>query len=144
MKGNARILVPVDGSENSDRAVDVAVSLSESYGAALDILYVSYFDSDTDSEEEDSWLPMDLVAPTGQERRKALERASERIPEGIEASFHHCTGTPAEKIVEFSCKHDDEIIVVGGRGLGLVRGFILGSVSQKVMQEAMGSVVVVK
>ena len=145
MEKLSRILVPVDGSPGSDKAVDMAVELSESCGSVLDILYVSYFDSDTDEvEDTDSWLPEIVSAPAGGRIREVLERARKRIPEGIEVELHKRTGNPARRIVEFSKEHGDETIVVGGRGLDALRGFLLGSVSQEVMESAPGAVIVVK
>lgn len=143
MERLSRILVPVDGSPGSDRAVDMAVSLSNACGSALDILYVSYFDSDTD-EAEDSWLPEIASAPAGERIREVLERARSRIPGGIEVELHKRTGNPARRIVEFSREHGEETIVIGGRGLDALRGFLLGSVSQEVMESAPGAVIIVK
>ena len=145
MEKFSRILVPVDGSEGADKAVDTAVTLAEACGAALDILYVSYFDSETDAaEDDDTWLTGIVAAPTGQQIRSVLERAMHRIPDGVEATAHQRTGNPARRIVEFSREHGNETIVVGARGLDFVRGFLLGSVSQEIMEEAPGAVIIVK
>ena len=141
----SRILVPVDGSSDSDKAVDVAVTIAETCGTVLDILYVSYFDSNTDAaEDDDTWLPDIVAAPTGQRIREVLENARRRVPEGIRVELHQRTGNPAKKIVEFSNEHEEETIVVGARGLGFVRGFLLGSVSQEVMESAQGAVIIAK
>lgn len=145
MEKFARILVPVDGSAGSDRAVDTAVAVAEACGAALDILFVSYFSSETDEAEDiDTWLPEIVAAPAGNEIKMALEQARHRVPEGIEVKLHQRTGNPAKRIVEFAREHDAETIVIGGQDLGFVRGFFLGSVSQEVMESAPGAVIVVK
>ena len=73
MKELARILVPVDGSAGSDKAVDTAVLLAEASGAAIDLLYVSYFDSGTDDAlGQVSWLPDSVrrSAPPGSSSAK--------------------------------------------------------------------------
>jgi nucleotide-binding universal stress UspA family protein len=36
-----RILVPTDGSEAADRALNLAVAVAEAHGAELDVLYVT-------------------------------------------------------------------------------------------------------
>lgn len=144
MKELARILVPVDGSAGSDKAVDTAVLLAEASGAAIDLLYVSYFDSGTDDAlGQVSWLPDSVMGSSARASADILERARKRIP-NIQVELHAETGVPARKIVEFSDTHDKELIVVGGRGLGLVEGFLLGSVSQEVMESAKGTVLIVK
>ena len=145
MKELARILVPVDGSAGSDKAVDTAVLLAEASGAAIDLLYVSYFDSGTDDTlGQVSWLPDSVMGSSARASADILERARKRIPDSIQVELHAETGVPARKIVEFSDTHDKELIVVGGRGLGLVEGFLLGSVSQEVMESAKSTVLIVK
>ena len=62
MQEPASILVAVDGSPSADKAVDAAVLLAKSSGAVLQLLYVSYFDSETDDEaaERIYWLPEEV------------------------------------------------------------------------------------
>ena len=52
----SRILVPVDASDTSRRALQFAANLAEEMGSKLDVLHVTYFTSETDAQEE-SWLP---------------------------------------------------------------------------------------
>ena len=144
MKEHARILVPVDGTESSDHVVDVAVSLAQVLEASLDILFVSYFDSDTDDFREDSWLPASVAGPTFKEVDAALERAHVRIPGTVPVVLHHETGVPVKQILSFVKEHEVDMVVLGGRGLGVVQGFLVGSVSQQVMEEATCTVVIVK
>jgi len=146
MEGLERLLVPVDGSAGADKAVDIAVLLAKSSGAVIDLLYVSYFDEETDDEEaeEFSWLPASVMASSSKQSARILAQARERIPGDVEAAEHVVTGTPAEAIVAFAEEHGKETVVIGGRGLGMVRGFFAGSVSQEVMDSAPGNVILVK
>ncbi len=144
MENQMRILVPVDGSDASDRVVDAAAALAEAYGAALDVLFVSYFDSDTDGMAEDSWLPDSVAGPAFKEVDAALERAHGRVPREIPVVLHHVTGVPAEEILNFIREQDCSMVVLGGRGLGIVQGFLVGSVSQTVLESASCGVVIVK
>ena len=57
MEQFSRILVPVDGSPGSLKALDAAALLAKAGGATLDILTVAYFASETDTENLVSWLP---------------------------------------------------------------------------------------
>ncbi len=144
MEKQMRILVPVDGSDASDRVVDEAVALAEVYGAALDVLFVSYFDSDTDGMGEDSWLPESVAGPTFKEVDAALERAHCRVPRDIPVVMHHAIGVPADEILSFVREKSCDLIVLGGRGLSVVQGFLVGSVSQTVLESASCAVVIVK
>lgn len=138
-------MVPVDGSSESGRAVDMAVTIAEACGAVLDILCVSYFDSNTDAaEDDDTWLPDFVAAPAGHRIRKVLEDARSRVPEGIRVELHRRTGNPAKEIVEFSREHADETIVVGAKGSDFAGGFLGGSASLEVMESAQGAVIIVK
>jgi len=139
------ILVPVDGSPASDKAVDTAVLLAQASNAELSLLYVSYFDVGTDDAvARISWLPDSVTGSSRKEAELILEHAKKRIPEGVKARLYRETGIPAKTIVAFAEKNAIGMIVIGGRGLGLVEGFLLGSVSQNVMETAKCRVVVVK
>ena len=51
---------------------------------------------------------------------------------------------PADEILRFAEEKGHELIVVGGRGLSGVKGFLLGSVSQEIVERATVSVAVAK
>jgi nucleotide-binding universal stress UspA family protein len=54
------------------------------------------------------------------------------------------TGLPAEVILEYEEILDADLIVMGSRGLGVVKGVLLGSVSQYIIERAKGPVLIVK
>ncbi len=145
MQETRHILVPVDGSENSDKAVVQAVDLAKACAAVIDLLYVSYFDSGTDDAVENiSWLPDSVTGSTGKTSKAILEHAKTLVPETIERHLHIETGIPAKKILDFAKRNEADMIVIGGRGLGIVEGFLLGSVSQQIIEQAACPVLVVK
>jgi nucleotide-binding universal stress UspA family protein len=51
---------------------------------------------------------------------------------------------PAKAILDYAGKHDVDLIVIGSRGAGKLEGFLLGSVSQKVVEESECPCLVVK
>jgi len=53
-------------------------------------------------------------------------------------------GDYADEILEAADEMNIDLIVIGSRGLGMMRGAVLGSVSQKVFHHAAQTVVVVK
>ena len=139
-----RILVPVNGTENSDRAVDVGVSLASAIGASLDILFVSYFDSSTDGAGDDSWLPEAVAGPAALASRSVLVRARSRVPDGVPVILHHRSGIPARQILSFIEEHDVRTVILGRRSQGLVESFLMGSISQEVLENAPCAVIIVK
>lgn len=142
MKKLTRILVPVDASDGSKRAVQLAAGLAAATGAMLDILHVSYFDADTDAKE--SWLPDAIAGSAGLEEQKALEQARGYVPDSVSAEYHRRTGSPAEEILQFAKVRSVDLIVVGCRGLGFVEGVLLGSVSQMIVERAAVPVLVAR
>jgi nucleotide-binding universal stress UspA family protein len=139
----SRILVPVDGSEGSNRAIAMASAIAEGTGATLYLLHVSYFDRTTDDVTE-SWLPSSITAPAGREEEEILTRARQLIPDTVTVECHHRTGTPAEEILSFTEEHHVDLIVIGGRKLGLVEGFFAGSVSREILKSAPVSVLLAR
>ena len=144
MEDPVRILVPVNGTENSDRAVDLGVSLAMAIGASLDILFVSYFDSSTDGAGGDSWLPDAVVGPAALASRSVLMRAGCRVPGAVPVMLHHRSGIPAKQILSFIEEHDVHMVVLGRHGHGLVESLLMGSISQEVLENAPCAVVIVK
>ena len=139
----SRILVPVDASDTSRRALLFAANLAEEMEAKLDVLHVTYFTSETDAQEE-SWLP-DVIARDV----RSDEAATRKMVEGCELDnvvyeYHLRTGMPVEEILLFAEESLPDLIVTGGRGLGVVEGFFAGSVSQELVERAQTAVMVVK
>ena len=130
----ARILVPVDGSQESLRAVRLAGEIACRMHATVYLLYVSPFDESTD-EGDVPWLPESIVRSAAKESHEIFVAALKLLPNEIRHERVHRTGAPADEILHF-------IDVIGGRKLSRVSGFLLGSVTQTVLEHAHSSVMV--
>ena len=95
-------------------------------------------------EDEVSWLPDIATKPYRLEGEEVLAKARNRIPPQVTAETHRRTGKPSEAILEMAKEQQAAVIALGGRGLGIMQGFFLGSVSQTVMEGAECSVLIVK
>lgn len=126
MKTFAKILVPVDGSVNACKAVDRAISLAEKSKAALDFVYVA------SNIHKD--IPSELI----------FTRIWEKIPQGMQAEKHVLTGNIAKAILAAAAECNSDLIIIGSRGIGLLKGALIGSVSQKVVEESTIPVMVIK
>ena len=134
------ILVPVDGSKNSEDALDKAIELAEACGAKLSFLYVANINQlAINACLTDAIL--DSVTKAGD---VILERAMDKVPAGVEKEAFSETGSPAVVILDFLEEHPVDLGVMGSRGLGVVKGVLLGSVSQYVVEQAKCPVLVVK
>jgi nucleotide-binding universal stress UspA family protein len=138
-----KILVPVDGSEQSHKAVAFAVDLAKHYNATLYLLHVFKL----------TIIPEGLGEYVVAERAElqalgdkiisaAKDEAKGRGIELIQTTV--VEGDPAERIIDYAKEHDVDIIVIGSRGLGTFKGLLLGSVSSKVSHRADRTCVIVR
>ena len=74
-------------------------------------------------------------------RASCTERLKNR-PVQVETVVH--CGDPEEQIIDFAEKRPCDLIILGCRGFGPLRGIILGSVSQKVLYSTQCPVLIVK
>jgi nucleotide-binding universal stress UspA family protein len=137
-----KVLVPVDGSKPSERALGYAIKLSRS-GLRLEVLLLNV---------QPEWAP----ARSREEKRagvmlqiKAGEeatRAAVRVLEQAKIAYMRRTrvGPAADTILNVARRNRSDLIIMGRRGLGAVAGLLLGSVSMKVVQLADIPVTLVK
>jgi nucleotide-binding universal stress UspA family protein len=106
----SQILVPLDGSELSERALADACSLSERYSASLTLLTVML-------RFPESRLHVPLVDDHSQERgRKYLEEAAGRLPAGVHAETVVQLGVPAFEIASYARRQGVDLIVMSTHG----------------------------
>ena len=134
------ILVPVDGSEGSDRAVAEAIALAEACEGKLNFLYVA----NINQLAINACLSDAILEAVTKAGNVILDRAMEMVPAGVEKEAFSETGSPAVIILDFADNHPTDLIVMGSRGLGVVKGVLLGSVSQYLVEQSKCPVLVVK
>jgi nucleotide-binding universal stress UspA family protein len=133
-----RILVPVDFSDASQKALEHAAELARAFGATIDVLHVW---------EAPRYLPPELViaGPSPQQtlaelsRTRAEAELRDLVSRSSEISsligeVRNEEGIPAAKIVEMSAGYD--LIVMGSHGRTGVRRLMLGSVAERVVRHA--------
>ncbi|BEU87261.1 universal stress protein [Selenomonas sp. TAMA-11512] len=134
------ILVPVDGSEGSDRAITQAIALAGACGAKLNFLYVA----NINQLAINACLSDAILEAVTKAGNVILDRAMQMVPTGIEKEATSDTGSPAVVILDYAESTATDLIVMGSRGLGIVKGVLLGSVSQYIVEQAKCPVLVVK
>lgn len=142
-----KILVPVDGSQTSWKALDTARSLAEKYDGRLLVITVMI------PYGSGSFLQMSLdqtlIDQNNAAMKKAgfatLDMAKDKLGSYAgDVEYLEETGNPAELILDACKEKGCDTIVIGSRGLSGVEEFLLGSVSSKVSQYAKVPVMVVK
>jgi nucleotide-binding universal stress UspA family protein len=139
----SKILVPVDGSENSKRAFSYASYLSKNLKAELTILHVA--DAPPTVYVQSQKVLNELLEKYSNAREKVFDEYQELAKrESIEVKTKTIFGDPGQEIVKFSLKEEFDVIVIGNRGMGHLKEMIIGSVSKTVIHDAKCPVLLVK
>lgn len=143
----SQILVAYDHSEAAQRALAYAIDLTESGrrhgGSPLTVIHV-YEQANIVIGDSFFTLPANVLEAYEEQAQNVLVEAKKIIGDKREAEFVLRQGAPARTILEYAEQHSFELIVVGSRGLGGIKEFVLGSVSHNIVQNAKIPVLVVK
>lgn len=125
------IMVAIDRSTHSQRALPTAIELAKRFGADLFVFHVTEHDRGRASVYSlvSPAESMRLVANAVDKARRAGVKASGEIRD---AAAQHT----ARAIVDVATAKGVDLIVMGSRGLSDIQGFFLGSVTHKVIQIA--------
>lgn len=135
-----KIMVPVDGSESADKAIKAAVEIAKSMDAELLFLYVQ----NINQLAINACLTDAIMRAVEEAGNEILERAASLVPEGVKSKELRVSGSPGPAVVEAASDQNADMIVMGSRGLGMIKAALLGSVSQYVVEQAHCPVMVVK
>jgi nucleotide-binding universal stress UspA family protein len=129
-----RIVVGLDGSDPAGHALPMACELAREYDGRLEIVHVRELRAPskgggpaTARADED-----DLEARV---RREVDELARQGFTVRLH-TFSDLVGTPAEHIADVAAETHADVVVVGTRGLGVIAGLLLGSVTQRLLHVA--------
>jgi nucleotide-binding universal stress UspA family protein len=142
------IVVGIDGSEHSRRALDWAVREAAVRQAPLTVLTVQqpvtvYWGMGAAVPFPDPY-DQDLVKQTRASAEKETASALEQAAPGFKpplVEVRAVAGLPAEELLRFAA--DADLVVVGSRGAGGFARLLMGSVSTQVTQHAHCPVVVI-
>ena len=135
-----KILVPIDGSKFSEKALQRACGMAEALDAKIILLYVVEKSPTLNILDRNEYLK--LLRKFG---TNTLKKANDIVlKKGFNAKTILKEGnivTEIEKIVKMEkC----DLIIVGNKGLGPVSRILLGSVSNKLAQSSTCSLLIVK
>ncbi|MFC6824480.1 universal stress protein [Halopelagius fulvigenes] len=144
-----RILVPTDGSETAEQAVEQAVDIASKYGSTIHALYVIDVDATSYSlgtEQVDrirqghlDEMP-EVKADADEATGYVADAATER---GVSVEEHVTAGEPARAIRKFVEENDIDLVVMGSHGRSGLSRVVLGSVAEKVLRRTRLPVLVV-
>ncbi len=133
-----KIVVGLDGSENSENALRMACDIGKKYGSEIHLVYIVH--------PETVGIAVGAVAgfhaATTMETAEEIKAVGEKLLASGAAIAKDCgyddtkahmySGRPADQILECAEECGADLIVTGRRGLGAVGSLLLGSTTQRV------------
>ncbi len=135
------ILLAYDGSEHARRAAQIAGEYAREHPGSIVRVLVAVEALSADLGEPNFGRIASERTGAGQ---ALIDEARQILGEGMNVDTHLLFGSAAEEIIDVAEIRQCDLIVMGSRGLGAVRGLLLGSHAQKVIQHAPCPVLVVR
>lgn len=149
-----KILVPLDGSEPSSKALEYGINVAKKFGSEIILLHI-YSRAVPFVTPEAGALPTPTVASA--EITAEVIEAAKRIGNKILAEAKHTVekqkipvkavlkeGDAVHEIVRTAKEEKIDLIVMGARGVSRIKELLLGSVSHGVCRKTPCSVMIVK
>ena len=123
------ILVPTDGSSQSDAALNHAVTLARHHDATIHILYVA--DTNRDSLTAQGGEVVDALELEGD---RITSEAVERVEPGVDVVDTVEAGDPVETILDYATSVGADLVVMGTHGRRGLDRYLLGSTTERVVR----------
>lgn len=167
------IVAPVDGSKPSENALQFASGLAKDFGAKLILVHVllrgtsvpvmqelaqekGFLDEVADDLVDVETIPiatvagvaapMEVISDETLEKfgHLLLDRAQASVKEVKEVQKRIVDGDPAQAILDCVQNEGGDLLVIGSHGVGDLKSLLLGSVSHKLIEDALCPCLVVK
>jgi universal stress protein A len=138
-----KILVPIDFSECSQKALQYALSFARQFKASLVLVHVVNINFGYGEIAAIDYPTLEKQIREGSEKQLAT-LAQQEIGESIPAEIHVCAGAAAREIVEAARNLDCDLIIISTHGHTGLKHVLLGSTSESVVRHAPCPVLVVR
>lgn len=134
-----KILVAIDGSENSTRGLDAAIHQAKKNDAEITGLFVI-------PNVPEMFENRPPNSPVGKKQAEKIMTEAKKHSSENNVNFHEevIHGNAGKEIVKFAEDNNFDLITIGARGIGSVKEAFLGSVSNYVSHKATNPVLIVK
>ena len=136
-----RIVLPVDGSDGSARAVKKALSLARETGVdvtALHVMDIPYLASiDLNYTYPDL---LEIIKKRGDEVLDEVKKQGSKL--GVHVKTKLVNGIPDDQIIKEAKK--DDLIIMGCKGRTALNRILVGSVCEKVLHHAKSPVMIIR
>jgi nucleotide-binding universal stress UspA family protein/mono/diheme cytochrome c family protein len=131
-----RILVPLDFTVNSNRALDYAHGLARKFEASLHLVHVCEVPSMmTGSLDAYVVVYSDWSRRLGEDAEAQLVREKTALAD-VKVTTEVLFGPPAFSIIDAAQANESDLIVMGTHGHGAVMHMVMGSVAERVVRGA--------
>jgi nucleotide-binding universal stress UspA family protein len=140
-----KIVIPLDGSELAEAALDAAIPLAKAFGSEVLLLGVLDLTAGMYDVYSEAFSPVDLKAQLEKFIDTALERAKKKgEAQGVGTRRFLEVGIPHEAIAELARKEGADLIVMTTHGRKGLTHLLLGSVTEKLIRTAPCPILVVR
>lgn len=147
----SKILLPTDGSKNSERAIAHALTIAEFEDAEIVVLNVVDSVYLTGLPEEDLITKSEMILEEESKRVtsrveeiiKKLEEEKDSESKEIKVSTKTIEGNAADVILKVSENEDIDLIVIASSGKHMLDRFLLGSVTEKTVRHTKVPILVI-
>lgn len=150
-----KILVPLDGSKYSERALKAAINIAKKFQSELTLIDVYSIEMPSSIKYVRKGITGKLrgysdafrVAKEAiyRERASILKRDERKVKaEGIPVETSLVEGNTVQEILRKAVEGKFDLIVIGAKGAGKIRGMLIGHVSEKVIMKARCPVLVTR
>jgi nucleotide-binding universal stress UspA family protein len=138
-----KILVAMDGSDLSEKALRFACSLGGPLNAELIVLHVvPMLVSATPYHDTVSDQPFLSLQKVGEDIISRAKQMALEMNSKVTDLISH--GDPANRIIDIASEREVDLIIIGSRGIGGIKRLFVGSISNKVVNQASCPVLIVR
>lgn len=134
------ILLPTDGSEGTNSAVDHALDLAAEMGATLHVLHVVDTSVAAGVPEADAASLREILENAGTQAIDEIEELAKARGISISRAVTH--GPVHSEIIEYADTLGVDVIIMGTHGRTGIDRLLLGSVTERVIQRSSRPVIV--
>jgi len=136
-----KILVPLDGSDLAGKILPQVEELAKQVKAQVTLLAVGSSNTCAGGEAPPEAMKEGAACPEFPLARYLEQAAGKLRAQGVEVQWVYKQGDPAREIVAYAAENDMDLIAIASHGGGEI-AWLLGSVAQKVIAHAPGSVLI--
>lgn len=131
-----KILVPVDFSPHSAKAVAVAVEFAKAFSAEIHLLHAYSLPVGVVGPY-DYQIPANILGEMRESAARRVDEEAEKVSsQGVKATGMITEGVPTQAIVEAAEQIGADLIVMGTRGHTGLKHVVLGSVAERTIRHA--------